>query len=61
MVLKSVYKSMENILFVSVHIHKVLFIFVKSYEIEFRRAVKYTYDEILLLLPALLRSELRGL
>lgn len=59
MVLKSVYKSMENILFVSVY--KVLFIFVKSYEIEFRRAVKYTYDEILLLLPALLRSELRGL
>lgn len=57
MVLKSVYKSMENILFV----YKVLFIFVKSYEIEFRRAVKYTYDEILLLLPALLRSELRGL
>lgn len=52
---------MENILFVSVYVHKVLFIFVKSYEIEFRRAVKYTYDEILLLLPALLRSELRGL
>lgn len=52
---------MENILFVSVYIHKVLFIFVKSYEIEFRRTVKYTYDEILLLLPALLRSELRGL